>query len=369
MYITIKVKKPSGRLLFEKDFPPHLFKALMGAEVMRLTSQGYLEGNQHYTLGLMPHYENPSEHIEPKIVKVDDTIKNKYNFNEFLLTGERVQENTPVTYFTLFILFPDKMYIRDIPVTALTGIEDRLKNTLGSIGLIKNGENIVCEYFFRLDDTQKRQREIIHAAPHKKSTLQLNVRETKKEDLPARNISSYQGQWQGSQDDDIPILIKDSTVQDIYRHAQGRPHQEIGGILIGDVYYDNQIDKIFVEINNIIQADMAVGTGASLNFSIQANEEINRIKKINFPDKSKIGWYHSHLIKVKNFFSPNFTAMFFSKQDLAVHKRFREPWQVALVVDSMGSEKWFYRWKDIEKEQIEPCQGIYVFEKFNNSEE
>jgi hypothetical protein len=88
-----------------------------------------------------------------------------------------------------------------------------------------------------------------------------------------------------------------------------------------------------------------------------------KIKEM-YPDMRRLGWYHAHLIPVRSrneFMSPQaISQLDFSIADRELHSSmFREPWQVALVIDIAAHQFNFYQWK---RNELEPCSGYYEYE-------
>jgi proteasome lid subunit RPN8/RPN11 len=108
---------------------------------------------------------------------------------------------------------------------------------------------------------------------------------------------------------------------------------EQGGVLVGT--YDPESERTWV--TGSIVAVGAVSEAASLRFTHETWDHVNTVMEQDFPGQRMVGWYHSH---------PHF-GIFLSDYDQFIHENFfREPWQVAYVVDPLLEQRGWFGWVD-----------------------
>ena len=127
-------------------------------------------------------------------------------------------------------------------------------------------------------------------------------------------------------------------------HVVRDASQELGGLLWGIPGQDK--DEAFVEVLEARPATAARGGMAELTFGHDAWQEMLQDQT---GGRRVVGWYHSH---------PGF-GVFFSEQDAFIQRNFfAQPWQVALVLDSVTGVWGLYSWVGGE---IAPWTGFELF--------
>jgi proteasome lid subunit RPN8/RPN11 len=113
--------------------------------------------------------------------------------------------------------------------------------------------------------------------------------------------------------------------------------REIGGVLVGNVYKDDQ--GPYLKIDTTIDALHADEKGAELTFTHDTWDHINKEMDGKYKDKKVVGWYHTH---------PGF-SVFLSDRDQFIQKSFFNlPFQVAFVYDPKSKEHGMFTWHDNE---------------------
>lgn len=131
------------------------------------------------------------------------------------------------------------------------------------------------------------------------------------------------------------ISISASAYNAIIKHAKENPTVEICGVLIGEIFKDQQ--GPFLEISDIIRGEYADNQTGQVMFTHKTWEYINQEKDTRHPMKGMVGWYHTH---------PDF-GIFLSDQDVFIHRNFFDkPWQVAFVFDPLRDEEGFFIWRN-----------------------
>jgi proteasome lid subunit RPN8/RPN11 len=136
-----------------------------------------------------------------------------------------------------------------------------------------------------------------------------------------------------------PIIIFPTYIYEkILTHLKSNLTTELGGILTGNFFVDDN-DKIkIIKIENSIESKNYSSTGVSLSMNSDIWNDVNNITKKN--NSIVIGWYHSH---------PNLGA-FFSSTDRYTQKHFfNNDYSLGLVIDPIrNEEKYFLNKNSIE---------------------
>jgi proteasome lid subunit RPN8/RPN11 len=120
----------------------------------------------------------------------------------------------------------------------------------------------------------------------------------------------------------------------ITQHARQNDEREVGGILLGDVRRDEK-GWLYLVVTHALQAEFANEARGHLTFTQNTWLKIHRTRETQYPDKTIVGWYHTH---------PGWT-IFLSKWDLFIHQNFfKQPWQIALVIDPSVDRAGFFVW-------------------------
>ena len=147
---------------------------------------------------------------------------------------------------------------------------------------------------------------------------------------PARELSRIRDlRGQGFQ-----VVMTRSALNDMHRHGRSQPDVEVCGVLVGNVYHDDNGPYLYVEAN--IKGDHAAGKTAQVTFTADTWNHINDEMERNYAGRKILGWYHTH---------PGF-GIFLSEMDLFIQNNFfPEPWQVAYVYDPKSGEDGVFVWK------------------------
>ena len=122
------------------------------------------------------------------------------------------------------------------------------------------------------------------------------------------------------------------VMRDVEAHALSDLDAELGGVLLGGQYEDDQ-GQPFVVISDSLRAEHYENSKGSFKFTHETWSDITR-KRDEFPaDLEMVGWYHTH---------PSM-GVFLSHYDTWLHSNFfPEPWQVALVVEPVSATGGFF---------------------------
>lgn len=142
------------------------------------------------------------------------------------------------------------------------------------------------------------------------------------------------------------IAFSESAHETIWHHARGTLSEgelikEIGGILVGDIFIDD--NGPYIEIIGAIIAEHTRNEGTEVAFTPETWVQVNRVKDNCYAEQRIVGWYHTH---------PNF-GIFLSDRDQFLHSHsFSQPWAVAFVVDPVQNLEGLFVWKDGELREI-----------------
>jgi proteasome lid subunit RPN8/RPN11 len=132
---------------------------------------------------------------------------------------------------------------------------------------------------------------------------------------------------------DFRVFLTAAVHEQIAKHAAENVSVEICGVLVGTWQSDE--DGPYVSITASIPGEAVANKLSEVTFTHETWAKIHKRMDAEFADKSIIGWYHTH---------PNF-GIFLSERDCFIHEHFfREPGQVAYVVDPVRKEEGFFIW-------------------------
>jgi proteasome lid subunit RPN8/RPN11 len=141
--------------------------------------------------------------------------------------------------------------------------------------------------------------------------------------------------WQPA-DSPFPIFMHHRVNLAITQHARQNSEREVGGFMLGEVCRDEHA-QLFVVVTHALQAEFAEETRGHITFTHKTWLGIHSLHEAHHPDKLIVGWYHTH---------PGW-SIFLSQQDLFIHQSyFKQPWQVALVIDPSIDRAGFFVWKN-----------------------
>lgn len=167
--------------------------------------------------------------------------------------------------------------------------------------------------------------------------------------LPTNDSNLWQWQPESAP---FPIFLHQRVNRLITQHARENSQREVGGVLLGDVAQDAG-QQLFVVITHALKAEFANETRGHLTFTQKTWLQIHQAREAQYPDKRVVGWYHTH---------PGWT-IFLSDWDLFIHRNFfKEPWQIALVLDPSLDLAGYFCWKGSEVDHpdapVEPFRLI-----------
>ncbi len=129
--------------------------------------------------------------------------------------------------------------------------------------------------------------------------------------------------------------ISQAVHEEIEAHAQANRQIEVGGILLGEVYWDREGEIYLVSVTNILPARHTDSGAIYLTFTGQTWLDIIA-RRMRYPNKKTVGWYHSH---------PDL-GIFLSAYDRFIHRSFfgDQPWYITLVIDPISGDRGVFVW-------------------------
>lgn len=146
--------------------------------------------------------------------------------------------------------------------------------------------------------------------------------------------------------DAVTIIIREPVLEEILDYSEQDTSRELGGFLIGGLLQDEvpphgptASRQPYAEIAHFLPAEDVRSEAGSLTFTHETWATLTRQVDRQFPGQLVLGWHHTH---------PDF-GVFLSGYDLFIHRNFfREPWQIAMVVDPKRCEFGFFQWRGTE---------------------
>ena len=133
-------------------------------------------------------------------------------------------------------------------------------------------------------------------------------------------------------EDAVEVYVFESVLEQILGYSEQDLSRELGGFLVGGYHVD---ETPYVEVRHFLEAVDARSGAASLTFTHETWASMTRGVQDRFPDEMIIGWHHTH---------PKL-RVFFSGYDMFIHQHFfKQPWQIAMVVDPVLQEFGFFQW-------------------------
>jgi len=144
------------------------------------------------------------------------------------------------------------------------------------------------------------------------------------------------------------IFLRHSAHERMQAHLRSDLTIELGGLLLGQAFYDAALDAYFVVIEEALPADGGEGTAISFEYTSTTWTHLTpKLQQMN-PDWTVLGSYHSH---------PGL-GVFLSTIDRETQESvFAQDWQVAIVIDPIKDEIGFFL-----GEKGKPCPDWYVVE-------
>ena len=349
-YLTLKVSSSSRGLIYERDFSVlDLFQSYVRLAVSNLVEQSCLKQDEPYQATLIPRFDNGVD---------SETAIPQAGFGNAWLTilvDETSSKEIPIRSFILQIstLAPDaRAFQIYVPLSVLDSTVSNIKTALLKLEFIKEEEVIETGFYVYSGIAPRGNQEILHAFPNDYEDIKIEVVEiSQDENYPVKEMPECIYEHSVPVEQTLTIFFKREGFARLNRFVaeNGSHKQEIGGVLIGEVYCRAGSDQLFVEVEDFIPAEQTNADACSLRFTHQTFQTLREKKSILFAESKRIvGWYHTHPpIAINVGGREEVTTSFFSVDDTVLHSRFfGAPWQVALVMDAESDERICFCWSN-----------------------
>ncbi|HPZ06485.1 MAG TPA: Mov34/MPN/PAD-1 family protein [Candidatus Eremiobacteraeota bacterium] len=148
------------------------------------------------------------------------------------------------------------------------------------------------------------------------------------------------------------IFINYLAIAKAMKHGLKDTINEMGGLLIGNIYSDKRIDDdfIYLDIKTILPISR-IGLHKKFTFSEEELEKLKEEAKEKFPEDNIVGWYHSH---------PGW-GVELSEDDHETHMNFFNAEQyVLLIVESVAKDFAIFG-TDKAGEKAYPTRGYVIY--------
>src|SRR5205085_1976893 len=147
---------------------------------------------------------------------------------------------------------------------------------------------------------------------------------------------------------DLPIYVDLDVFADMEEHAQSDTSVELGGVLLGGTYEDEQ-SRPFVVITDSLRAQHYESTKGSFKFTHDTWAAITR-ERDQFPAELKmVGWYHTH---------PDW-GVFLSGMDMFICDNFfNKQLDVAYVIDPCRGDRGMFQWTSDPQHRVQRTGGF-----------
>jgi proteasome lid subunit RPN8/RPN11 len=160
--------------------------------------------------------------------------------------------------------------------------------------------------------------------------------------------------WVSRHEDDVSGRVSIFFSQHAYvsctTHASSDVSREVGGVLVGQVLQAGKGQGQYVVIEDTIEAHHTQFGPAHLTFTQNSLVHLNNELDDRYPGRQMVGWYHTH----------PYMDVFLSSQDIWLHSNFfRQPWQLALVIEPCVEHGGFFCWQQEKKLDPQRYVGFY----------
>jgi proteasome lid subunit RPN8/RPN11 len=135
----------------------------------------------------------------------------------------------------------------------------------------------------------------------------------------------------------VTILLDDDARRALQAHAHRRRDREVAGFLVGRQPEKQPDGRYVVAVADYIEAQFTISRGGSVTLTPESWHFAHVELAHRHPGHLArlVGWAHTH---------PGF-GIFLSDPDLFIHRAFfRQPWQIAAVVDPITRTGGFFGW-------------------------
>ena len=169
--------------------------------------------------------------------------------------------------------------------------------------------------------------------------------------MPLQDSLKWASRYEDQVDSHVQIFFIQSAHQKCVEHVNSSMDKEVGGVLVGNVYFDSVESQTYVTIDDVIPALHTNSGETHVTFTQNTLVDLNKQMDDAYPGKSIVGWYHTH---------PRL-GVFLSNHDTFLHRHFfPDPTHVALVVDPYYKRAGFFCWQN--GKTLDPAKYVGFYE-------
>lgn len=167
---------------------------------------------------------------------------------------------------------------------------------------------------------------------------------------PDRNKHYAVVEVESMREGELPVFVDLDAMRDMEVHAQSDTSVELGGVLLGGQYEDEDGNP-FVLIVDSLRAKHYENSKGSFKFTHDTWSEITR-QRDEFPDDLQmVGWYHTH---------PDW-GVFLSGMDMFICDNFfNKELDVALVIDPCRGDRGWFQWTGDPRQRVRRIGGFHL---------
>lgn len=167
---------------------------------------------------------------------------------------------------------------------------------------------------------------------------------------PDRNAHYVVANYEHPKEGEVPVFLDFDVMLDMEAHAASDKSVELGGVLLGGQYHDDE-GRPFVVITDSLRAKHYESTKGSFKFTKEAWTEITKERNEYSADLQMVGWYHTH---------PDW-GVFLSGMDMFICDNFfNRPLDMAYVIDPCRGDRAFFQWTDDPRDRCKRQRGFFV---------
>ncbi len=150
----------------------------------------------------------------------------------------------------------------------------------------------------------------------------------------------------------LPIFVDLDVMRDMEGHARTNTHVELGGVLLGGKYVDED-GKFFVVIFEALRAEHYEATRGSFKFTHDTWSQITRDRETFPEDLHLVGWYHTH---------PDWGVFLSGMDTFICDNFFGDELDVDLVIDPCRGDRGWFFWDSVGGARKKTrLTGFYLF--------
>ena len=167
---------------------------------------------------------------------------------------------------------------------------------------------------------------------------------------PDKNRHYAVAAYGSPEEQDLPIFVDLDVLLDMEDHAQSDTSVELGGVLLGG-HYEDEEGKPFVIVTDSLRAQHYESTKGSFKFTHDTWSQITR-ERDEFPvELQMVGWYHTH---------PDW-GVFLSGMDMFICDNFfNKKLDVAYVIDPCRGDRGMFQWTGDPRHRVRRTGGFFV---------